>query len=77
MEHDSAPAPVPDTSEDEAALAEFMAYAVTAPPHELAARAFVLATLRGDPSPGPRLPVGRATLAEALRWLRLRLIEEP
>ncbi len=77
MEHDSAPAPVPDTSEDEAALAEFMGYAVTARPTGSRGPAFVLATLMGDPSPGPRLPVGRATLAEALRWLRLRLIEEP
>jgi len=77
MDHDGPPGPVRDSPEDAAAIAEFMTYAATAPPRELTGRACVLATLVGDLSPSPRLSVGRATLAEALRRLRLRLIEEP
>ncbi len=76
MDHDATPGPVRDSPEDAAAIAEFMTYAATASPRELTGRAFVLATLVGDSSPSLRLSVGRATLAEALRRLRLRLIEE-
>ncbi len=62
---------------DEAAVAVFLARLVEMTPRDMTHRARALAVLVRDAPGHPDLPVSPATLAEALRRLRLLLIEEP
>ncbi len=64
-------------SVDEAAVAVFLAGLVGMTPRALAHRARALAVIVRDAPSRADLPVSPTTLAEALRRLRLRLIEEP
>ncbi len=62
---------------DEAAIAAYMAGLVASTPRDMTHDARALATVVRDPWRVPALPLSRATFAEALRRVRLRLIEEP
>jgi len=62
---------------DEAAIATFMAGLAASTPRDMTRDALALATVVRDPWRVPRLPLSRSTFAEALRRVRLRLIEEP
>ncbi len=61
---------------DEAAVAAYMAGLATPTPCDTTRDARALATIVRDPWRVPTLPLSRATFAEALRRMRLRLIEE-
>jgi len=62
---------------DEAAIATFMAGLAASTPRDMTFDALALATMVRDPWRAPALPLSRATFAETLRRVRLRLIEEP
>ncbi len=64
-------------SVDETAVAVFLAGLAEMTPRDMTHRARALAVLVRDAPGRPNLPVNPATLAEALRRLRLLLIEEP
>ncbi len=61
---------------DEAAVATYMAGLAASTLRDIARDARALATIVRDPWRVPTLPLSRATFAEALRRVRLRLIEE-
>ncbi len=61
---------------DEAVITTFMAGLVASTPRDMTRDALALATVVRDPWRAPALPLNRATFAETLRRVRLRLIEE-
>lgn len=61
---------------DEASIATFMTGLAASTPRDMTFDALALATVVRDPWRVPRLPLSRATFAETLRRVRLRLIEE-
>jgi len=62
---------------DEAAVAVFLAGLARMTPRDMTHRTRALAVLVRDAPGRPTLPVSPATLAEALRRVRTRLIDEP
>jgi len=62
---------------DEAAVTVFLAGLAGMTPRDMTQRARALAVRVRDAPSRPDLPVSSATLAEALRRLRLLLVEEP